>query len=74
MASALLLGHTVAIGLVVGHEVLAIDLAVQSGKFVVVIDNSAGQQIGATTGILSQSKATPDDAVSPRVLTPREAK
>lgn len=76
MASALLLGHTVAIGLNWwGHEVLAIDLAVQSGKFVVVIDNSWGSRWGDNgLGILSQSKATPDDAVSPRVLTPRGAK
>lgn len=75
LASALLLGHTVAIGLNWwGHEVLAIDLAIKDGKYVVIIDNSWGENWGdGGLGILTRQKATPDDAVSPRVLTPRSA-
>lgn len=75
LASALLLGHTVAIGLNWwGHEVLAIDLVLKDGAYAVVIDNSWGENWeDGGLSILTRKKATPDDAVTPRVLTARAA-
>lgn len=53
-----------------GHEVLAVHLvAMDNGQFGVEIDNSWGTNWGDNGhGILSGSKALPDEAVAPRVM------
>ena len=73
LMTCLLLGYPVAIGLSWwSHEVLACAAAVR-GKddFLIDIDNSwgAGWKDNGH-GFLTQSKATPDDAVVPRVIVP----
>ena len=74
LASALLYGFTVAIGLNWwGHEVLADRLIATPNDFAAEIDNSWSRSWGDNGhGILTRSKATPDDAVAIRVVTPNE--
>lgn len=70
LMSAVLVGVPVAIGLNWwGHEVLAIDgVVLGSDDYGILIDNSWGTGWGDKgRGVLTQSKATPDDAVAPRV-------
>ena len=72
LATCLLLGFPVAIGLNWwGHEVTAMDLVMlRGGKFGVIIHNSWGEDWEDNgRGVLTESRATPDDAVSPRVVT-----
>ena len=72
LATCLLLGYPVAIGLSWWrHAVTAMDLvALDRGGFGVVIDNSWGANWGeAGRSVLTESKATPDDAITPRVVT-----
>jgi len=72
LITCLLLGYPVAIGLNWwSHEVLACKVAVQ-GKddFLTDIDNSWGGWGDNGHGFLTQRKATPDDAVTPRVVLP----
>lgn len=72
LMSCLLLGIPVAIGLNWwGHEVTAIDgVVLKGGAFGVMIDNSWGTSWGQNgRGVLARSKATPDDAIAPRVVT-----
>ena len=77
LATCLLMGIPVAIGLNWwSHEVLAMDLvylgkdAFGRDKFGVRILNSWGEGYGeGGYAILSESKATPDDAVAPRYMT-----
>lgn len=73
LATCLLLGIPVAIGLNWWrHEITAMDLvALGGGQYGVRINNSWGTR-WETNGrsVLSESKATPDDAVAPRVSTP----
>lgn len=69
LATVVLLGFPVAIGLSWwGHEVTAVELVDLGGnKFGMRIDNSWGTQWGENgRSVLSESKATPDDAVAPR--------
>lgn len=71
LMTCLLLGCPVAIGLNWwGHEVLAVGaVALDGGKFGVEVMNSWGDNWeDHGYGILSESKATPDDAVAPRVM------
>jgi hypothetical protein len=70
LVTCLLLGYPVAIGLNWwSHEVTACAVAVQgSDEFLVDIDNSWGDWGDDGHGLLTQSKATPDDAVLPRVV------
>lgn len=69
LMTCLLLNIPVAIGLNWwGHEVLGIAGAVTSSGFGAVIDNSWGTRWGDKgRSILTESKATPDDAIAPRV-------
>lgn len=55
-----------------GHEVAAIDpVVISSGKFGVKIRNSWGMGYGDRGyAVLAEGKATPDDAVAPRVIVP----
>jgi hypothetical protein len=68
-ATCLAVGLTVAIGLPWWrHAVLAVDLAYEDGKEIVVIDNSWGAGWGdGGLGKLSKSRALPDEAVALRV-------
>lgn len=72
LATCLLLNIPVAIGLSWwGHEVTAVALlALRDGGFGVLIDNSWGENWGDRgRGVLTERKATPDDAVAPRSVT-----
>lgn len=70
LMTCLLLGYPVAIGLNWwGHEVTACAAAVRGGDYLVDIDNSWGEDWEqGGHALLSESKATPDDAVAPRVV------
>ena len=70
LMTCLLLGYPVAIGLNWwSHEVTACAAAVKDGKFYVDIDNSWGTSYGDDGhALLTEAKATPDDAVVPRVV------
>lgn len=71
LVTCLLLGYPVAIGLNWwSHEVTACKVAVRGGDdFLVDIDNSWGTGYGEDGhALLSQSKATPDDAIAARVV------
>jgi hypothetical protein len=73
LATQVLLGFPVAIGLNWwSHEVTAVSLVKLdgSGRYGMMIDNSWGEGWGTKgRGVLTESKATPDDAVSPRLVT-----
>ena len=71
LVTCLLLGYPVAIGLSWwGHEVTACAVAVRgSDDFLVDIDNSWSSRWGDNGhSLLTQSKATPDDAIAARVV------
>jgi len=71
LVTCLLLGYPVAIGLSWwGHEVTACQVAVRgSDDFLVDIDNSWGSNWGDDGhSLLTQGKATPDDAIAARVV------
>jgi len=70
LATCLLLNIPVAIGLSWwGHLVTALELTYQNGQFGVIIANSWGSNWGNNgRGILYESKATPNNAVAPRVV------
>lgn len=71
-ATCLLLGIPVCVGLNWwGHEVTLIDLVKLdgTGRYGALIDNSWGTSWGDNgRGVLTESKATPDDAIAPRVV------
>lgn len=69
LATFLVLGIPVAIALLrMRHAMLAIDLAIEKGKEIVIVDNSWGSSWGDDgLGKLSREKAIPDEAVAPRV-------
>lgn len=69
VATCVLLNIPVAIGLNWwGHEVTAVALSYEQGRFWLMIDNSWGTGWGHNgRGLLSESKGTPDDAVAPKV-------
>lgn len=71
LATCLLINIPVAIGLNWwGHEVTAVKLVKVNGLFAVMIDNSWGTTWGDNgRGVLTRSKATPDDAIAPRLVT-----
>ena len=69
LATCLLYGMPVSVGYNWwGHQVTAMDLVQVRGGFGIIIDNSWGEGWENNgRGVLVESKATPDDAVSPRV-------
>ena len=71
LATCLLYGFPVAVGYNWwGHEVLAHDLLrLESGEYAIEIDNSWGGWGDEGHGILKGTKALPDEAVAPRVMT-----
>jgi len=71
LVSCLMYGYPVAIGLNWwGHEVLACKVVIKGSAYFIDIDNSWGTSWGDNGhGLLTRSKATPDDAVAPRVST-----
>ena len=70
LATCLLLGYPVSVGYNWwGHQVLACQLVVQGGDFLIDIDNSWGNWGDEGHGLLTERKGTPDDAVVARVGT-----
>jgi hypothetical protein len=74
LATCLLYGVPVAVGYNWwGHEVMAHDLVARDGtdRYAIEIDNSWGTNWSDNGhGLLEGSKALPDEAVAPRVITP----
>ena len=72
LVTCLLNGIPVALGLDWwGHEILAVDPAIENGNLVIVIQNSWGEGWGDKgLGKLSEAKARAADQVAPRTVTP----
>ena len=71
LVTCVLLNIPVAIGLNWWrHEVTAIDAVVHDGRVGILINNSWGKNWGRNgRSVLTESKATPDDAIAPKVVT-----
>lgn len=74
LATCLLMGFPVAVGYNWwSHEVTAMDLVKVNGGYGIIIDNSWSTSWGEKgRGVLAEGKATPDDAVAARTITPSD--